>query len=258
MVLALLLPLEARGEDALTVARCIAIANEVPALQDGGHLLEARRRGAQCARSECPAVVRDECVRLVESSSAMQPTVLIAATDAAGADLTDVDVAIDDAGFQRADGRELDLDPGPHRVRFRRGKETREQTVVMQVGAKRRRLDVRFSERSTTTAPSTEEQRSVVLPWVVLGAGLVSVGVGAYLHVKTAGDVDDLERTCGPRCDPELVSPLKTRYATAVVLYVVGGAAIAGGLVLYLAGRPPTSSRAIHVGANGVVFRAAF
>lgn len=255
------------GNESAPATQCIRTANEVPGLRSAGRMEEARRKGALCASVECPPIVRAECVRLVELLASEQPTIVVAAKDGRGRDLLDVEVALDGEAFRRDDGRERELDPGPHRLRVRRLPEIKELEIFVRVGEKRRRFDVTFAVASAreqpTSAPSTTPAPggpSILLPAILVGAGVLTAGGALGVHLKTNADAEDLDRSCGHRCDPAVVSPLYTRYWIAAAMYGLGGAAIVGGIVLfYVNDRRASPARAsLGLGAGGFVLRAAF
>jgi len=94
--------------------------------------------------------------------------------------------------------------------------------------------------------PPPEEHRSLVVPGIVAGVGLVAIGVGAGFALKARGDLDDADtmRAATPGVCASTQSATCTAYASklddaklgrtvALTGYVVGGAALVGAVALY-------------------------
>jgi tetratricopeptide (TPR) repeat protein len=73
---------------------------------------------------------------------------------------------------------------------------------------------------------------------IAAGAGLAIVGLGVYFSNDAAGRASELERACMHGCDAPNVSAIdeagKTANERAIASYVIGGAAVATGVGLYL------------------------
>lgn len=101
------------------------------------------------------------------------------------------------------------------------------------------------------------------IPWAVGGAGLALVGVGGLLHASAAGSVNEFdewvktcERETGMACPvtddkQALRDGASTKQGVAAVAYAVGGAALAGGVVLLVINRPRPYRRQLE-GVEGV------
>src|SRR5262245_47824425 len=61
-----------------------------------GKMSLARRLFMTCAQSACPALVQDDCARYADELDRLQPVLSFAARDAAGNDLPDTAVYIDE------------------------------------------------------------------------------------------------------------------------------------------------------------------
>jgi serine/threonine-protein kinase len=87
-------------------------------------------------------------------------------------------------------------------------------------------------------APVSTTQRTVGI--VVSGVGVVGVVLGAVFGVKTLGKTSDAKPHCSAgepaQCDPtglQLESSAKSTGAVSTVAFLVGGAALVGGVVLF-------------------------
>jgi len=95
---------------------------------------------------------------------------------------------------------------------------------------------------ATAPPPPREEsssggtQRAIGLG--LAGVGAVGVGVGTFFGIKAMGQVDDAAPHCGDAgCDPtgfDLRSDARSNANVATAAFVIGGALIVGGAVLYL------------------------
>lgn len=197
-----------------------------------------------------------------------------------------------DVGYP-AWGTPVPVDPGTHRISATApGKGTWETTIAATEGKISRvsvprdlpSLSVAMtpvpvsgpppveSEASTTTTTASdfpapiieqngEAQRTV--GWIVAGAGVVGLGLGAGFAVSSLGKRNDSRSHCvGNQCDASGVGLRDDAIRNgniATVSTIVGGAAVAGGIVLILTAPKSTESqvragaiRAVpNVGVNG-------
>jgi hypothetical protein len=156
-ILAVLLAAPARSaladdDEAKTKAACLAAFDDGQKLRLDGKLGRAREQLLFCSRTECPALVREDCAKLVNDVNASQPTVVFAAKDDRGRDLVGVRVTVDGVTVaERLEGNPVELDPGAHRVRYEAaGLPPVDDEFVARAGEKLRRLDV------TLRAPRAE------------------------------------------------------------------------------------------------------
>lgn len=87
-------------------------------------------------------------------------------------------------------------------------------------------------------APVSTTQRTVGI--IVSGVGVVGVVLGSVFGVKTLGKTSDAKGHCSvgepAQCDPtglQLESSAKSTGAVSTVAFLVGGAALVGGVVLF-------------------------
>jgi hypothetical protein len=74
---------------------CIDADTRAQSARRAGKLAEARAALKICTDARCPEIVRADCSQRMDDLPASQPTVVIEAKDAKGADLTDVAVYLD-------------------------------------------------------------------------------------------------------------------------------------------------------------------
>jgi hypothetical protein len=177
------------------------------------------------------------------------PKVVLSAVDSAGADLVDVRVWVDgEAVAQQLDGREIEIDPGPHTVRFEHaGSAPIEQQVVIREGDRHRNLSATFapaaaSPPTTTSSSAPEEQvsaggRSLVLPIALMGIGAAGVAAASYFWVSGLADHSRLGSDCAPThsCTQSAVDSGRTKLVVGDVAGGLGivAAAIGAGILLF-------------------------
>ena len=96
---------------------------------------------------------------------------------------------------------------------------------------------------STSTSTATSTQRTSA--WILGGAGVVALGVGAFFGLHSLAKRDDAQPHCtADACDPSGIA-LRDQALGAgdasTVAFVIGAAAITGAVILYLTSPSPTS-----------------
>jgi hypothetical protein len=246
---ALAVPRVALADDAACIA---AIETEAP-LQKAGRLHEALAQAAKCADPACPVEVRTECSLRIQKMDAAMPTIVLGAADEHGNDLILVHVTLDSVPLvDTLDGKALALDPGSHLLRFEaEGKAPVEKTVVLREGEKDRRVTVALAPEGyvpqaplpplPVTPPSTWNQRKTTA--VAAGAvGLVGVIVGSVTGGLAISSWSTAKNECtAVSCPPSTRPSAESSRSSAVTLgtvstvaFVVGGAGLAGGGLLWL------------------------
>ena len=106
----------------------------------------------------------------------------------------------------------------------------------------------------SSAAPSSGESMSVerTVALALGGAGLVGVGIGSFFGLRSIAKHSDYETLCAGNPCPAAAGPLHDQAVAAgnasTVAFVLGGALIAGGAVLWLvAPQPASSSVALRV-----------
>lgn len=228
----------ARADD----ATCIAASEEALTLRQGGKLHDALERLALCADAACPAEVKEECARRITAVDAVMPTLILAAKDGAGGDLSAVTVTMDGAPLvSTLDGRALSVDPGEHTFRFEtRGQLPIERKLVLRESDKERRELVTIG---APVAPAVVRGGSwgtqKTLAVISGGLGLVGIALGATFGAFAVSSQDQQHVDCGPSACPHYLQSLTDydyaqRNATAsTISFVAGGVLAAAGVVLW-------------------------
>jgi hypothetical protein len=169
------------------------------------------------------------------------------------AQLAAVDIACDSPGAEvLLDGQVLFTAPGSHKGLVRIGEHTvvaRKQgyvatTLTQKLGSGE---TMRLNLKLFTDEELTRYQRpfSPIIPYSVLGGGVLFVALGAIFHVQAKSgfsDFDDAITECGGCVPtPEVLdkrSSAESKQTLAFVMYAVGALALAGGGVLLYVSRP--------------------
>jgi hypothetical protein len=196
----------ARAEGA-TAIQCAGAAERAQSLRDGAKLVEARAQLLVCMRDECPQVVVHDCVGWMREVEQNLPTVVFAARDAAGADVTDVAVRVDGvAAVQRLDGTAVAVDPGEHVFRFERaGAPPVDVRALVREGEKNRILSAQWAPGApggaasgiSSEVPSAGSPHRTALPWIFGGVAVAAAGTAIWGIASGLSDKATLARTCG-------------------------------------------------------------
>lgn len=233
---------------------CATAYTDAQRKRNARQLIATKAKLVQCSQRACPEFVARDCAQWLLEVEPLIPSVLLEARDEAGRDLLDVIVTIEGVPVKDAlRGSAIELDPGPHTIRFERGAGgAEEQTVVLREGEKRRRVSVVFRSApppapAAASAPHRAESPPPTRPGppavsYVLGAvGVASLGLGAYLGVTGKADLRGLRSDCAPHCDHDDVEATRRKLLFADVGMGAGVALLGVATYLWLA-RSPSSS----------------
>ncbi|MBX3219147.1 MAG: hypothetical protein KF795_01430 [Labilithrix sp.] len=219
---------------------CIAAFDQGQRARSDRQLRRAEAELLVCTQETCPAVLRADCAGVLRSVQAAVPTIVLAADDGEGHDLTDVTVHV---GAERVaeglDGRAIELDPGTHDFRFeRRGGAPVTVHVVLREGEKNRVVRASFAKAAASVTPPSlpagdAEERAAKRPMAgyLVPAGLAALGVAAFAvagvsRLSFDSDVDDMRSRCAPECTQAERADLSSTLVTANVALGVGIGAI--------------------------------
>ena len=212
-------------------------------------LLDARSELVVCAQDRCPAVLRKDCVGWLAEVTDAMPAIAIQARGSDGCDRPRATAWIDGTIVSHgAEGRPIDLDPGPHSVRVEVDGAMLEQTVVVSAGDRRRVVTLSpvgspascgvaapspFKLEAPLT-PQREGARPVpTLVYVLGGAGLVSLGVGTGFGIAGWSQKGTLDQ-CKGSCSNRDVDTMQRTFLVSDVTMGIGVVALAAATVLYL------------------------
>jgi hypothetical protein len=226
---------------------CPSSSEEGQRLRDKNKYVEARAMFRTCSQPTCPAIVRKDCSKWLAELDENQPSIVIAAQDAVGADLSAVRVTLDEKQVAaRIDGSPIAVDPGEHSLRVEaEGHAPVVQRVIVRVNEKNRLIRVVFNDgpKPATSGPpkppvSPEPEPSPssgppVLGFVVAGLGVLAFGSFAYFGLTSKSDLDALRNECAPFCDQGKLDDVKSRMLIADVSLGVGIVAVGIAAVIF-------------------------
>ncbi|HTU63152.1 MAG TPA: hypothetical protein VMF89_32050 [Polyangiales bacterium] len=237
-----------------------------------GHITIARSHFSNCAQLTCPALVKDDCARLLDEAERSLPSVSFSARDARGVDLPDTRVFVDgELLLSRLDGIWHSVDPGMHVVRFEHGDQRQEQEIIVAAGEKGRLIVGAFAASRLTAPIKAERRGGRVGPGLALGASAALAVTGGALAIVGLTGVPDSCSLTKHECAAPPGDPAFRQASRAVRLsnagWAVGGvglAALAGSLIWYFKSAnarehararhtvaPFASARAVGVAVDG-------
>lgn len=267
LAVAVLAP-RARAEAVTTQAappsneQCAGAYEQGQELRKSGRLVEARDALRVCARDECPGFIHDDCLAWHGEVQAELPTLVFSATSG-GRDLTDVTVQ---AGSRvlasRLDGEVVELDPGEYELVFTApGLAPQRRHFVVARGERNRlvRVDLTPAETEASPEATLAPQRSLTVPAIFAGVGLVGIGGFVGLGAWGRSSESELSDGCAPQCVHDDVASVRTKYILADVSLGVGIAGLAVAAYTFFREPPATTSRStsgvgVHASSSDVRF----
>lgn len=235
----------------LNVAKCY---------QDWGKLGRAHRWYTDAEKMATTA--RDpRATKIRELIAALEPDVpRLTIRVAPGADAAAAAITLDGAPLAAsAIGRETRVDPGPHEIGYRAGDQQKRQTIALERGGSREiTLELSGTGSSgdgddgasgSVAATARPGRTRRILGLSLAAAGVVSFGVASYLTLDARSDynsaIDDHCFGSKSTCTADgvrITGDARSRANLGTVFALVGVAAAAGGVVLYLTAPSGSSS----------------
>lgn len=215
-------------------------------LRNGSQYIAASEEAAKCANPKCGEALVDECSKIYDQLQTATPSVVFAARDDAGAELTSVIVSIDGHPSRNLlDGKPVQVDPGNHQFAFASdGYQRTEQAALIRAGEQFRPINALLHRTASgraldspvqPPARDTESTRRIPIPSYVLGAVSV-VGLGTFIGFRVAGSsrFDTLARECKPTCAPSAVDSARQKYTISEIALGVAAASALAAVTVYL------------------------
>jgi len=236
---------------------CSRSFEESQRLRNDSQYIAASEEVLKCANPNCGEALFDECTKIYGELQTATPSVVFAARDGAGNELTDVSVSIDGHPTpDPLDGKPVRVDPGSHQFSFSSaGYEPIEQTLLIRAGEQYRPINaslqpkaVRASAQSSVQTPAPASSgRSRLRPplasYVLGGIGVVGIGTFVALRVVGANQFADLEQHCKPNCTASEVDNVRQKYLISEIALGVGAAAAVAAVTVYLVSPAEPSRR---------------
>lgn len=266
-----------------TTADCLSATESSLTLRNQHKLRDARAQLLICSAATCPSDIRQECVRRVAEVNAAMPTIVFEVKDAAGNDLTGVRVDMDGGVLaEHLEGTALSIDPGAHTFTFTRASDPPVQKVfVIREGEKDRRERIVLGPTAVAAVPAPAPAMATPAPaappaapasaWtgrrvgglVLAVVGVAGLGVGAGYGLAAMSRHDEAQKACPRAACPDqqgvdLWNSAHSAGTISTVAFIAGGVALAGGAVLWLTGKPETTSPRLSLGPGSVALRGAW
>ena len=246
---------QASAED-VSPATCARAYEEGQELRKSGQLVSARATLQSCARDQCPDFIRSDCASWYDEVQSELPTLVFAARSQ-GRDLSEVRILVGERVLaSHIDGQAVELDPGDYELRFEaRDMRALKQRFVIARGERNRLIQVELEPTVATAAAAASEpgqdrsltppaQRSLLVPGIFAGVGVLGVAGFAGLGAWGLSGEKHLEDACSPKCSASQLSEVRTRYLLADVSLGVGVASLSLGAYFYLSQSPTPHARA--------------
>jgi len=213
-------------------------------------------------------VLRADCAGVLAEVRSALPSVVFAADDGNGHELTDVKVyAGGELLAEKLDGRAVPVDPGTFDLRFERvGQPAVVVSRMIREGEKSRVIRVSLGTPGATAAsgasstPAADRGPDVasgkrsaagwVLPGTLAAVGLAGIGVAVYTRRSFDSRVDELRSGCAPECTQADRNDLSRMVVTSNVALGVGIGSLALSVVTWFLMAPSSSSGGVG-GARG-------
>jgi hypothetical protein len=232
-------------EASATNAECASAYEQGQVQRKAGQLVSARSTLQVCARDECPAFIRTDCMTWYGEVQNEVPTLVFAARSQ-GRDLSDVRVSVGERVLSaRIDGQLVELDPGEYDFEFRApAMRTQIQHFVIARGERNRLIQVDLEPVAGPPPPGlpprhtlASPDRSLLLPALFTGLGVAGIagfaGLGAWGHSQESA----LQIRCSPRCSEDRVAAVRRKYLLADLSLGVGVASLGLGAYFFFSGR---------------------
>jgi len=276
-----------------TKQQCADADTNAQSLRATSKLTAAREALRVCVSASCPQVIQKDCTERLDELDRIQPTLVIAAQDESGNDLSAVKVTADGKPFADSlDGPAIPIDPGAHDLQFESaGKQPVSRHIIVREGDKGRREQVLFKAAvagavaatpapATTTPPPTtttaepppeadhgsngSTQR--ILGIAVAGVGVVGVAVGAIFGVSASSSWSNSKNECNATTcadHAKAVSDHDSAVSSGTIStigFIAGGVFVAGGAVLYFTAPKASSSPTVGIAPTlgGAVIKGTF
>lgn len=235
-------------------ARCVHYHMEAQRQRRAKKLIEAKAAMRECAMSECPMMVQQDCLQWIQSIDEQTPTIVFS-IEADGKPVTGAKVTIDDRDVDASAGTAVVLNPGPHTyVVSNPPYAPQSGTLNVLEGQRYRVFTVRFEQQKPATpeAPPrplvrTETVRPVPLgTWVLLGVGVAGAGAFAGMGLTGKSQEDELKDVCSPNCTDHDTKSMRSLYLGADIAAGVGAAALIAAGVVFIT--RPSYERQVAVG----------
>jgi hypothetical protein len=253
-ILAVMMLVSASAHADSPKGECVEAYEQGQILRRKGELVRASEQVVSCARDVCPAFMRVDCAQWHAELEGAIPTIVVIARTRDGADIADVRVSVDGRVIsERLEGRAIALDPGAHTLRLeRKGMPALERPLVVSEGQKLREVIVEFGDVRPSPEPSRQAPASLPLAespsrggtpapaWIVGGVGVLALSTFVTLGISGRSEQSNHLEKCNPRCAPDEVDSVRTKYIAADIALGVAVVSFAVSAFLFLTHNRPS------------------
>ncbi len=231
--------------------------------RDGHKLTDAREQLRLCSQASCTAFIVKDCTEWLVDVESRIPSIVLSAKDGQGNAITDVAVSMDGTSVaQKLDGQSIEVDPGEHTFSFVASDGTRvEVHFTVLEGQKAQSVGATLGTAPVIVRPRLLEltqPRPPVDFWSTqrkIGAGLAAGGVASIvvgsvfgLLASSAASSQKTDCASPTSCNDHQAalsdhSSALTDSTVSTVMFVAGGALVAGGAALFFVGGHPAEAR---------------
>jgi len=218
-------------------ATCIAAYEQAQTLRKDGKPAAAKAQASICAKEACPALLTKDCNKWLAELETIIPSVVLDPRAPTGGLRADVRVKLDGVALtEKIDGRPIVVEPGSHTFLFEAdGAAPVTRTLMIREGEKNKKITVTLAP----VADAGPVERPIPLGvWVFGGVSVAALATSAVFAIDGLGKKSDLDE-CKPRCSPDDVDAMSTRFTFADV--ALGAGVMAGAATLYLFLTRPTA-----------------
>jgi hypothetical protein len=245
----------ARADDANEKGMCSAKYQSAQRWRAAGKLTLARADLLRCAEPACPTFVSNDCKTWLAELDDELPTLVYAVLDSNGGDLPNAVLRVDGADVAHAtDGLGHPIDPGEHVVDVSAGGQSLRQQIVVRVGEKSRRIELRLAVAPDESASvSTSTTRIPTATYVLGGVGVAAIATGSVLWIVGSNAAKTYNDDCATiGCTESQREHAHTLLTAGDVAWGVGLAAGIGAVAVFLLNRELPAAPTVSFGPASV------
>jgi hypothetical protein len=238
-------------------ATCSAKYQSAQRLRAAGKLTLARADLLRCAEPTCATFVSNDCKTWLAEVDGELPTLVFAVLDSNGGDVPSAVIRVDGTEVARgADGLGHAIDPGEHVVEATTGSLTFRQQIVVRVGERARRVELRPAGPSPALSdrPASPEAHPPVGAYVLGGLAIAAIAAGSVLWLTGSNAARTYNAECeSTGCTVSQHDSAQRQLVAGDIGWGVGLAAGIGAIALFvLQGDTRAAAPAIAIGPLGL------
>ena len=255
---------DASADGAGEKGMCSAKYQSAQRFRAAGKLTLARADLLRCAEPACPTFVSNDCKTWLAEVDDELPTLVYAVLDSNGGDLPNAVLRVDGVDVANAtDGLVHPIDPGEHVVDVSADGQSLRQKLVVRVGEKSRRIELRLAVASSQGGDGASTSRPTVgTPdgaYVLGGVAVAGIAVGSVFWITGSNAAKAYNADCGTAsgCTESQRDHAHTMLVVGDIAWGAGLSAAIGAVAVILANRgssttPVATTPVLSFGPSGV------